>query len=207
MSQNSNLPVVSFNADKTVISEGGEAQLITFNLSEPAPNGGLAIKLRIDDPDGEPGDTDNALELFSNIIDFGDGVENGVFVANITIAEGATEATIGIKARKEEKGEGEEKEERSGMEKEKDIVDSASTTITTTIEEVVIPTVSFFSETVLSTEGDLLARNFSLDRPVPEAGLTVNVAITQNTEPQPGDTRFNFEASSGYYFRRRWLQH
>ncbi|BAY84332.1 hypothetical protein NIES267_38280 [Calothrix parasitica NIES-267] len=194
---NMTLPTVSFSADRTVVSEGGEAQLITFNLSEPAPSGGLAIKLRIDDPDGEPGDTENALELFSNVIDFNDRVEGDIFVANITIAEGATEATIGIKALTDNKEEGAETYSLTLLENENYIVDSASTTITTTIEEVVIPTVSFFPEILISTEGDSFVWNFSLDKPVPEGGLTLNIVITQNTESGAGDASFNFEASSG----------
>ena len=192
------LPVVNYNADRTVVSEGGEAQLITFNLSEPAPAGGLAIKLRIDDPDGEPGDTDNALELFSNVTDFNDRVEDGVFVANITIAEGATEATIGIKALADNQVEGAETYSLTLLENENYIVDPASTTITTTIEDnMTLPTVSITPETVLTTEGDSFAWNISLDEPVPEGGLTLNLVITQNTEPTPGDASPNFEASSG----------
>ncbi|MEM1395478.1 MAG: hypothetical protein AAGG00_19765 [Cyanobacteria bacterium P01_H01_bin.150] len=53
------LPVVGFSVDRTVIVEGGEAQILTFNLSEPAPSGGLVVNIRVDDPDGDsgPGDT------------------------------------------------------------------------------------------------------------------------------------------------------
>ncbi|MGB7428241.1 MAG: hypothetical protein WA933_10590, partial [Microcoleaceae cyanobacterium] len=66
------LPTVSFNVDKTVIIEGGEPQLLTFNLSEPAPAGGLVVNLRVDDPDGDEGAGDTIFppELISNITDF-----------------------------------------------------------------------------------------------------------------------------------------
>ncbi len=191
------LPTVSFSVDTTVIVEGGDPQLTTFNLSQPAPAGGLPIKLRIDDPDGEPGDTDNALELFSNITDFGDAIEDGVFVANITIAEGETEATIGIKALADNNVEGDETYSLTLLENENYIVDPTSTTITTTIEEFMIPTVSFSEEIAFATEGDQFAWNLSLDRPVPNGGLTINVVFTQNTEPKPGDVISNIEASTG----------
>ncbi|MGB3402916.1 MAG: SGNH/GDSL hydrolase family protein [Microcoleaceae cyanobacterium] len=191
------LPTVSFGVDKTVIIEGGDPQLTTFNLSQPAPAGGLPIKLRIDDPDGEPGDTDNALELFSNITDFGDAIENGVFVANITIAEGETEATIGIKALADNQVEGSETYSLTLLENENYIVDPASTTITTTIEEFMIPTVSISPETVVTTEGDSYVWNFSLDQPVPPDGLTLNLIITQESESSLDDGSPNFEASSG----------
>ncbi|MGB3534454.1 MAG: calcium-binding protein [Microcoleaceae cyanobacterium] len=42
-----------------------------------------------------------------------------------------------------------------------------------------------------------LVRNFALDQPVPNGGLTLNIVITQNTESQAGDATFNFEDSSG----------
>mgnify|MGYP001800032102 CR=1 FL=1 len=80
------LPIVSLSTDKTVVSEGGEPQLITFNFSEPTPAEGLIINLWLDTSDGEPGDAPAFPELFSNIVDFGVTVENGVTVANVRIA-------------------------------------------------------------------------------------------------------------------------
>ncbi|MGB6301779.1 MAG: DUF3574 domain-containing protein, partial [Rivularia sp. (in: cyanobacteria)] len=191
------LPVVNFNADRTVVSEGGAAQLITFNLSEPAPAGGLAIKLRIDDPDGEPGDTENALELFSNVTDFNDRVEDGIFVANITITEGATQATIGIKALTDNKVEGDETYSLTLLENENYLIDSASTTITTTIEDFMKPIVSITPETITSTEGNTFAWKFTLDQPVPSGGLTLNLPITQNNDPAPGDVNYFVDGSTG----------
>ncbi len=191
------LPTVSFNADRTVISEGGAAQLITFNLSEPAPAGGLAIKLRIDDPDGEPGDTENALELFSNVTDSNNRVEDGIFVANITIAEGATQATIEIKALTDKKVEGDETYSLTLLENENYLIDSASTTITTTIEDFMKPIVSITPETITSTEGNTFAWKFTLDQPVPSGGLTLNLPITQNNDPAPGDVNYFVDGSTG----------
>ena len=40
----------------------------------------------LDTSDGEPGDAPAFPELFSNIVDFGVTVENGVTVANVRIA-------------------------------------------------------------------------------------------------------------------------
>ncbi|MGB6299699.1 MAG: hypothetical protein WBF90_26470, partial [Rivularia sp. (in: cyanobacteria)] len=80
MSQDSNLPVVDFSVDKTTIVEGGDAQILTFNLSEPAPSGGLVVNIRVDDPDGDsgPGDTTFPPEFISNITDFGQVEEDGI---------------------------------------------------------------------------------------------------------------------------------
>ncbi len=76
-------------------------------------------------------------------------------------------------------------------------VEPTSNTITTTIKEFMTPTVSIFTDTIISSEGDSLVRNITLDQPVPEGGLRLNLAITLNTEPVPGDIRFNQEASTG----------
>ncbi|AFY58664.1 hypothetical protein Riv7116_6321 [Rivularia sp. PCC 7116] len=189
------LPVVNFSVDRTVIVEGGEAQLITFNLSEPAPAGGLAIKLRIDDPDGEPGDTDNALELFSNVTDSNNRVENGIFVANITIASGATEATIGIKALTDNKVEGDETYSLTLLDNDNYIVDSASTTITTTIEDFMKPTVSLKIESETVVEDGQAKLIFTLSEPAPNGGLVVNFNV-EDSDPGFDEFIFNPEASS-----------
>ncbi|MEL6163517.1 MAG: hypothetical protein AAFR37_07070, partial [Cyanobacteria bacterium J06628_3] len=193
------LPVVSFSVDRNTIVEGGEAQILTFNLSEPAPSGGLVVNIRVDDPDGDsgPGDTTFPPEFISNITDFGQVEEDGIITASLTIAEGATEATFGVVAFEDDLVEVGETYSFTLLEDENYIVAPGSTTITTTIEEFMVPTVSISPETVISTEGDSYVWNLSLDQPVPEDGLTVNVVITQNTEPKPGDVRTNIEASTG----------
>ena len=141
------LPIVSLDTDKTVISEGGEPQIITINLSEPAPTGGLVIKSRLDDPDGEPGDTDSALEFFSNITDLVETEEDGVFFNDITIQEGATTATIGIKAVTDNKVEGTETISITLLEGENYSIDPAFSKITTTIEDTL-------SKEISGTPGD-----------------------------------------------------
>jgi len=95
----------------------------------------LTIKLQLEDSDGEGGDTENVLELFSNITDFVETEEDGVFFPNITIQEGATSATIGIKAVTDNKVEGTETISITLLENENYSIDPASTTITTTIED------------------------------------------------------------------------
>ena len=201
MSQNSNLPVVNFSVDKTIIVEGGDAQILTFNLSEPAPMGGLVVKLRVDDPDGDsgPGDTSFPPEFISNITEFGQVEEDGIITASLAIAEGATEATFGVAAFEDDFVEVGETYSFTLLENENYTVDSASTTITTTIEDsdFMKPTVSITPRTLISTEGDSLAWKFTLDKPAPVGGLNVNFVTTQVTESTPGDVSFNLEASSG----------
>ena len=188
------LPIVSFSSDRTSIIEGGEAQLLTFDLSEPAPVGGLTVKLNIDDPDGEGADTEFPPELISNIVDFGQVEEDGTITASLTIAEGATEATFGISAIADNLDEGNETYSLTLLEDETYITDSNSTTITTTIEDnMTLPTVSITPEILIATEGETMRWNFSLDAPAPEGGLSLFLPITVNNDPAPGDVEYNID--------------
>ena len=198
-----NLPTVSLSGDRTVITEGGEAQLLTFNLSESAPAGGLVVDLRIDDPDGEsgPGDTEFPPELITNIVDFGQVESDGVITASLTIAEGATTATFGIAAFEDEKIETGETYSLTLLDGKNYIADPNSTTITTTIEDNMtlstddLSTVSLTPETLIATEGETFAWNFSLDQPAPEGGLSLFLPITVNNDPAPGDVEYNIDGS------------
>ena len=192
------LPTVSFSADRTIISEGSEAQLLTFSLSEPAPAGGLVVNINIDDPDGEGADTEFPPEFISNITDFGQVEENGTITASLTIAEGETEATFGIAAIDDDLVEGNETYFLTLLEDENYVTDPNSTTINTTIEEAMTTTtVSLTPETLIATEGETFAWNFSLDQPAPEGGLSLFLPITVNNDPAPGDVEYNVDGSSG----------
>ena len=195
-----NLPTVSLSGDRTELVEGGEPQLLTFHLSEPAPAGGLVVNINIDDPDGEGADTEFPPELISNIVDFGQVEEDGEIIASLTIAEGTTEATFGIAAIKDDLDEGIEIYSLTLLDG-KYIADPNSTTITTTIEDNMtlstddLPTVSLTPETLIATEGETFAWNFSLDQPAPEGGLSLFLPITVNNDPAPGDVEYNIDGS------------
>jgi Ca2+-binding RTX toxin-like protein len=193
------LPTVSFSVDKTVIVEGGDPQLLTFNLSQPAPSGGLEVNLLVDDPDGDEGagDTNFPPELISNITDFGQVEEDGIITASLTIAEGATVATFGVAAFEDDLVEGDETYSFTLLEDENYIVDSASTTITTTIEDsdFMKPTISVFAEPTEVEEGTQLLWNFSLTEAVPSGGLAVDLDLVEDTDPLPGDITYFVEGS------------
>ena len=192
-----NSPTVNFIGDRSIITEGGEAQLLTFNLSEPAPPGGLAVKLNIDDPDGEGADTEFPPELISNIVDFGQVEEDGTITASLTIAEGETEATFGIAAIEDNLDEGNETYSLTLLADENYIADPNSTTINTTIEEAMTTTtVSLTPEILIATEGETMRWNFSLDQPAPSGGLSLFLPITVNNDPAPGDVEYNIDGSS-----------
>ncbi|MDY7023620.1 MAG: SGNH/GDSL hydrolase family protein, partial [Cyanobacteriota bacterium] len=197
--ENSEKPIVNFSVDRTTIIEGGDPQLLTFNLSQPSPEGGLVVNLRVDDPDGDEGagDTNFPPELISNITDFGQVEEDGLITASLTIAEGATVATFGVAAFEDDLVEVGETYSFTLLEDENYIVAPDSTTITTTIEDAInLPTVGITPEVVTATEGETFAWNFSLDQPAPVGGLSLFLAITENNDPAPGDVEYFVEGSS-----------
>ncbi|KST65924.1 calcium-binding protein [Mastigocoleus testarum] len=130
-----NLPVVSFSVDRTVVAEGGEPQIFNFKLSEPAPSGGLTVRLQFDDPDGDPADAGLPQELFNNIDNLQLVVENGTPILEFTISAGATEANFGVATGQDNQVEGDETYTLTLLDDENYSVDTASATITSTVTE------------------------------------------------------------------------
>ena len=87
----------------------GESTTITLALSEPAPEGGLAVTWSEEDSDSALGDLDFLEDESTNVIDF-EGLADGDVPtgAIVTIAEGATEATVVFEAVADDVEEGEE---------------------------------------------------------------------------------------------------
>lgn len=56
-------------------------------------------------------------------------------------------------------------------------------------------TVSVTPETLIATEGETFAWNFSLDTPAPAGGLSLFLPITVNNDPAPGDVEYNIDGS------------
>lgn len=129
------LPIVSFSVDRTIISEGGESQLFTFQLNEPAPDGGLTVKLEFDDPDGDATDAAFDRELFSNIANSEIAVENGKSIFKFTISEGAKSANFGIFAGEDNQVEGDETYTLTLLDDESYSIDSANFGIVSTVTE------------------------------------------------------------------------
>ena len=129
------LPIVTFSVDRTVISEGGESQIFTFQLNEPAPDGGLTVKLQLEDPDGDIGDGGFPPQLFNNISDSNFVVENGKLIQEFTISPGATEASFGFVAGEDNKVEGDETYTLTLLDGEDYSIDAASKPIVSTITD------------------------------------------------------------------------
>ncbi|MEO1433466.1 MAG: calcium-binding protein [Cyanobacteria bacterium J06633_8] len=91
------LPIVSLSAEPTNVNEGEQLKF-NFELTEAAPSGGLTVNLDlVEDTDPLPGDITYFVEGSENITDFNlivnddSGLIDG---ATVTIAEGATSATL-----------------------------------------------------------------------------------------------------------------
>jgi hypothetical protein len=101
------LPEVSIEIEPNFVIEGGEPQAFIFKLTEPAPAGGLVVRTLITNPDGG-GDTVPNLEETQNITNANLIVEGDQPIAEFTIAEGATEASVDFSAIEDNVAEGNE---------------------------------------------------------------------------------------------------
>ncbi len=129
------LPIVTFSVDRTVVSEGGEPQLYTLNLNEPAPSGGLTIQLQIDDPDGDVLDLVAVPEFLTNISNPELTGVDGNAIFQFKIVEGATEATFGLVAPEDDRVEGDETLSFTLLDGEDYSIEPDSVPIFTTITE------------------------------------------------------------------------
>lgn len=130
------LPVVTFSVDRTVISEGEEQpQVFTLQLSEPAPDDGLTVRLQLEDPDGDSSDGGFPPQLFNNISDLNVNVENGNFILEFSISPGVTEASFGFLTGEDNRVEGDETFTLTLLDGESYSIDSASQPIVSIVTE------------------------------------------------------------------------
>ena len=101
------LPIASISASSIAFVEGGETLTYTFRFTEPVPPGGLVLDILITDPDMQVDSEPNFAEA-GNIVDGETVIENGQAIAKLTIAEGATEATLEFSAFEDNVAEGNE---------------------------------------------------------------------------------------------------
>ena len=91
------IPTISVFAEPTEVEEGEQLNFV-FNLSEPVPEGGLVVDLDlVEDTDPAPGDVTYFVDGSENVTDFELVIdeESGLIdKALVTLAEGATSATL-----------------------------------------------------------------------------------------------------------------
>ena len=196
--------VVSLTTDEVNVTEG-DTFAWNFGLNRPAPEGGLTLSLPITlNNDPAPGDVIYNVEGSNNIEDFGFITQDDVSIGfTLTIPEGETEATLVSEAVVDDVAEFDEIFTTVLADGNDYVANPISNQVVTTIVEGGVaptssaPVVSITPEALISTEGDTFAWNFSLDKPVPSGGLTLNLPITQNNDPEPGDVIYNVEGSTG----------
>jgi len=95
-------PVIGISVEPDSIAEG-ESTTISISLSEPAPEGGLEVAWTEVDSDEALGDIELLLDESTNILEF-EGLADGDVPtgAVVTIAPGATEATVVFSANEDE---------------------------------------------------------------------------------------------------------
>ncbi len=182
----------------------GETFAWEFSLNQPAPAGGLSIFLPVTvNNDPAPGDVEYFIEGSNNISAFEFLVENDLAVGfNLTIAEGATEATLISEVVADNLPEADEIATIVIADGEDYRANPAQSQVVFNIpgdDSVELPTlttVSIGSNTVITTEGETFAWDFSLDEPAPAGGLPLFLPVTVNNDPAPGDVEYFIEGSS-----------
>ncbi len=100
------LPTLSIEIEPTLVVEG-ESQAFIFRLTEPAPPGGLVVDTLLTNPDGEV-DIVPTPGPMPNVTDARSRTEDGRMINELTIAEGATEASLNFSALEDDVVEGNE---------------------------------------------------------------------------------------------------
>ncbi|TAN67013.1 MAG: hypothetical protein EPN17_12350 [Methylobacter sp.] len=92
----SDRPVVGVDLNSKLPVREGQQMAFRFNLSRPAPAGGLPVRLAlVRDSDPQPGDIHYFVNGSKHIADSQVVIENGtIYHLLVTIAEGATTATL-----------------------------------------------------------------------------------------------------------------
>ncbi|MBW4602678.1 MAG: right-handed parallel beta-helix repeat-containing protein [Calothrix sp. FI2-JRJ7] len=222
MTQNSNspitnLPLVSFTADKTFIQEGEEFSWF-FRLDQPVPAGGLTLNIPIlDNNDPSPGDINFNIAGSTNVTNFAVVREKLAVVGfQVTLAEGATEARLVNRGALDNLVDIDEIATVALAQSSNYAVDPTQKLVSFTIDDPVgtptegaggipdgTPFVSFTADKTIVQEGETFTWNFNLSEPAPAGGLILNLPILDNNDPAPGDIQYNIEGStniSGFEF-------
>ena len=101
------LPTFSIDIEPSFAIEGGDDYTVSFNLSEPAPPGGLPVRVEIIDPDPEEDGIANFAEAV-NIENAKINIEGDRIFVNFIFTEGETVASIDFTAPEDNQEEGNE---------------------------------------------------------------------------------------------------
>ena len=197
----SSVPVVSLSSVDTV--NEGEQLAIDFELSQPVPAGGLTVELDLIEG------SDSFADGFEFLPEASSGITNLEFItegegltgAEVTLAEGATSASIVSEIVADGVTEGDESVsiglvdgdayDVTGEALDFTIIDTSTST-----GDGSVPVVSLSSVDTVN-EREQLAIDFELSQPVPAGGLTVELDLIEGSDSFADGFEFLPEASSG----------
>ncbi len=195
----SNLPLVSITGSPTFVTEAsGTPEVVTIRLSQPAPVDGLKLNLVSFDSDATDGDETVTTLNLSNIVSTPLNNGKGSVITSVKVAAGATEASLILTPNTDNLIEGPESNFFYLLPGDGYTVNPSLSFATTTLLDSsnVVPVVSVNATPSTVEEGSQLKWNFNLTQPAPTGGLTVEFALTEDTDPLPGDIEYNVTGSS-----------
>ncbi|MEA5622693.1 hypothetical protein [Nostoc sp. UHCC 0251] len=193
------VPVVSVRTDSRNVREGDQLRW-NFNLTQPAPTNGLIVEFALTrDTDPLPGDIQYNVAGSTNVTSFellrnSAGVITG---AKVGIAAGANAASLVNNIIADNLTEGPESVTYTLINGTGYAVNPTRNAAQFTILDTsTTPVVSVSATPKNVDEGEQLLWNFNLTQPAPASGLIVEFALTQDTDPLPGDIQYNVAGSS-----------
>ena len=199
------VPVVTLSSDVTEVNEG-EKLALDIDLSSPAPAGGLTVELDlIEGSDSITQGFEFLPEASSNITDlefiFDDAGE--ATGAEVTIAEGATDASIVSEIVADNLTEGDETVSLGLVDLDTYDVDGGEVNFTIIDTSTGdgdgagdVPVVTLSSDVTEVNEGEKLALDIDLSSPAPAGGLTVELDLIEGSDSITQGFEFLPEASS-----------
>ena len=199
------VPIVTLSSDVTEVNEG-ENLALNFDLSSPVPAGGLVVELDLIEG------SDSIAQGFEFLPEASSNITNLEFLINdtgeptgaeVTIAEGATSASIVSEIVADNLTEGDESVSLGLV--DLDAYDITGSSVNFTIIDTStgegdgasgVPVITLSSDVTEVNEGENLALNFDLSSPVPAGGLVVELDLIEGSDSIAQGFEFLPEASS-----------
>ena len=200
----SSLPVVGLSTDVSKVNEG-ETLALDFELSNPAPAGGLTVELDLIEG------SDSFAEGFVFLPEASSNIDNleleldeftaDVVSAEVTFSEGATDASLVSEIVADNLTEGDETVsiglvDGDAYDVDGDNDDVSFTIIDTSTSASSVSVVSLSTDVSKVNEGETLALDFELSDPAPAGGLTVELDLIEGSDSFAEGFVFLPEASS-----------
>lgn len=190
------LPLVQLQSFPPVVTEG-DLLNFDFRLSQPAPAGGLEVRMTLlRDTDPQPGDVEYFVAGSRNVTGFRliRNADGSISDAVVSIAAGAKAARLVSKTVADEVAETEEHVVYALANNNAYAISDKKNRADFTISDFPVVGVHFEAPPPFR-EGTTMAIRFELSRPAPAGGLPVRLALLRDSDPQPGDVKYFIEGS------------